>query len=111
MIISLNSIKHKNIRSLTFQADFLTIVCLSTDIEERYQTLRHLDPWVTPKLSPMADDAITRGGIGSLVSLVYICGFELDGFTKLGPSFDMVPKFMNTSSFIFNDSFLINGLF
>ena len=25
----------------------------------------------TPKLSPMADDA--RGGIGSLVSLVYIC--------------------------------------
>ena len=27
-----------------------------------------------PKLSPMADDAITQGGIGSLVSLVYICG-------------------------------------
>ena len=27
----------------------------------------------TPKLSPMADYAITRGGIGSLVSLVYIC--------------------------------------
>ena len=26
----------------------------------------------TPKLSPMADDAITWGGIGSLVSLVYI---------------------------------------
>ena len=25
------------------------------------------------KLSPMADHAITRGGIGSLVSLVYIC--------------------------------------
>ena len=36
-------------------------------------------PWVvsknpkSPKLSPMADNAITRGGIGSLVSLVYIC--------------------------------------
>ena len=28
----------------------------------------------TPILSPMADNAITRGGIGSLVSLVYICG-------------------------------------
>ena len=28
----------------------------------------------TPKLSPMADDAIKRGGIGCLVSLVYICG-------------------------------------
>ena len=27
----------------------------------------------TPKLNPMADDSITRGGIGSLVSLVYIC--------------------------------------
>ena len=26
----------------------------------------------TPKLSPMADDVITRGGIGCLVSLVYI---------------------------------------
>ena len=29
----------------------------------------------TPKLSPMAEDAITQGGIGSLVSLVYICGY------------------------------------
>ena len=29
----------------------------------------------TPKLSPIADDAITRGGIGGLGSLVYICGF------------------------------------
>ena len=28
----------------------------------------------TPKLSPMAGDAITRGGIGGLGSLVYICG-------------------------------------
>ena len=27
----------------------------------------------TPKLSPMADDAITRGGIGSLGYLMYIC--------------------------------------
>ena len=27
-----------------------------------------------PKLSPMADDAITRGGVEGLVSLVYICG-------------------------------------
>ena len=27
----------------------------------------------TPKLSSMADDAITRGGIGGLGSLVYIC--------------------------------------
>ena len=27
-----------------------------------------------PKLSSMADDAITRGSIGSLVSLMYICG-------------------------------------
>ena len=26
----------------------------------------------TPKLNPMADNAITRGGIGSLVSLVYL---------------------------------------
>ena len=31
----------------------------------------------TPKLSPMAEDAITQGGIGSLVSLVYICGLIL----------------------------------
>ena len=28
----------------------------------------------TPKLSPMTDNAITRGGIGGLESLVYICG-------------------------------------
>ena len=28
----------------------------------------------TPKLSPMADNAIIRGGIGSLGSLVYIYG-------------------------------------
>ena len=28
----------------------------------------------TTKLSPMADDPITRGGIGGLVSLVFICG-------------------------------------
>ena len=28
----------------------------------------------TPKMSPMADDAITRGGKGSLVSPLYICG-------------------------------------
>ena len=28
----------------------------------------------TAKLSPMADDAITRGGVGSLVSPLYICG-------------------------------------
>ena len=27
-----------------------------------------------PKLSPMADDIITQGGIGGLGSLVYICG-------------------------------------
>ena len=27
----------------------------------------------TTKLSPMAEDAIAQGGIGSLVSLVYIC--------------------------------------
>ena len=27
----------------------------------------------TPKLNPMADDTITQGRIGSLVSLVYIC--------------------------------------
>ena len=27
----------------------------------------------TPKFSPMADNAITLGGIGSLVSLLYIC--------------------------------------
>ena len=30
----------------------------------------------TPKLSPMADDAITQGGIEGLGSLVYICGFN-----------------------------------
>ena len=29
----------------------------------------------TPKLSPMADNTITRGGTGGLGSLVYICGF------------------------------------
>ena len=28
----------------------------------------------TPKLSPIADDTITRGNIGSPVSLVYSCG-------------------------------------
>ena len=28
----------------------------------------------TPKLSPMADDTITQGGIGGQGSLVYICG-------------------------------------
>ena len=28
----------------------------------------------TPKLSHMADNAFTRGGIGGLRSLVYICG-------------------------------------
>ena len=28
----------------------------------------------TPNLSPMADDAIIQGGIGSLVSPLYICG-------------------------------------
>ena len=28
-----------------------------------------------PKLSPMADNTITQGGIGSLVCLVYICGY------------------------------------
>ena len=27
-----------------------------------------------PKLSPMTDEAITWGGIGSLVSALYICG-------------------------------------
>ena len=31
----------------------------------------------TPKLRPIADDAITRGDIGSLVSLVYICGYAV----------------------------------
>ena len=30
----------------------------------------------TPKLSPMADDAITQGGIGGLGSLVYICDYS-----------------------------------
>ena len=30
----------------------------------------------TPELSPMADDAIPRGGIGGLGSLVYICGLN-----------------------------------
>ena len=30
-----------------------------------------------PKLSPMADDAITQGFIGSLVSPLYICGLKL----------------------------------
>ena len=30
--------------------------------------------WTAKTQRPMADDAITRGGIGSLVSLVYICG-------------------------------------
>ena len=30
-----------------------------------------------PKLSPMADDAIKRGGIGGLGSLVYIGGYQL----------------------------------
>ena len=30
----------------------------------------------TPKLSPMAEEAIKRGGIASLVSLVYICGAD-----------------------------------
>ena len=29
----------------------------------------------TPKLSTMAEDAITWGGIGILVSTLYICGF------------------------------------
>ena len=33
---------------------------------------RQKNPKIT-QLSPMADDAITRDGIGSLVSLVYIC--------------------------------------
>ena len=33
-----------------------------------------------PKLSPMADDAITRGGIGSLVSPLYICGMYINMF-------------------------------
>ena len=32
----------------------------------------------TPKLSPMAVNAITRGGIGGLGSLVYICGIPTD---------------------------------
>ena len=31
----------------------------------------------TPKLNPMADDAITRVGIGSLVSPSYICGADI----------------------------------
>ena len=30
----------------------------------------------TPKLSPMADDTITRGGIGSFISLVYISALD-----------------------------------
>ena len=29
----------------------------------------------TPKLSPMADKAIARGGIGGLGSLLYICEY------------------------------------
>ena len=29
-----------------------------------------------PQIEPMADDVITRYGIGSLVSLVYICGMN-----------------------------------
>ena len=36
----------------------------------------------TPKLSPMADDAITRGGIGGLGSLVYIYGGPTDFVLK-----------------------------
>ena len=36
----------------------------------------------TPKLIPIADDAITQGGIGGLVSMVSICGI----FTLLLPS-------------------------
>ena len=31
----------------------------------------------TPKLSPTADDAITRGGIGGLGSPVYVCTLKL----------------------------------
>ena len=38
----------------------------------------------TPKLSPMADDAITRGGIGSLISLVYICGLGAESCSQIG---------------------------
>ena len=37
----------------------------------------------TPKLSPMADDAITRGGIGGLGSLVYICVCIANIFSNL----------------------------
>ena len=33
----------------------------------------------TLKLSPMANDAITRGGIGNLVSLVYLCSHRKYG--------------------------------
>ena len=42
----------------------------------------------TPKLSPMADDAITRGGIGGLGSLVYICGSEFIAVRRSTSSVD-----------------------
>ena len=38
-----------------------------------------------PKLSTMADDAITRGGIGSLLSLVYICVIRAFTLKKTHP--------------------------
>ena len=31
----------------------------------------------------MADDAITRGGIGSRVSLVYICGLVTESYSQI----------------------------
>ena len=53
----------------------------------------------TPKLSPMTDDAITRGGIWSLVSLVYICAFN-PLYISLGSTllYNMPPLFFCTIS-------------
>ena len=68
---------------------------IQTDIQERSQNLRHFYPGMglklgysgfsrdqnncdnlnTPNLSPMADDAITRGGVRGLGSLLYICNY------------------------------------
>ena len=47
----------------------------------------------TPKLSPMVDKSITRGGIGSLVSLVYICATDtLTSLKAMFQSLNSKPK-------------------
>ena len=37
--------------------------------------------WKTPNLIPLADDAVTWGGIRGLGSPVYICGQQQNGFS------------------------------